>query len=165
MSRQPTHLHGLLWLTTLAIHYTSSNTEKGNGEPSPRYPNNHAVKLRTLNSIKAQGRVCRNMSWVTSQATSKCCWIQFAKITFHTVFYCSGFLKSIWIKLEYSFHKKLGGLAAWARFIRADLPAVGSSPSRGLGVHAPLGWPGRTCLARGASWDACTRTPPCIDAS
>lgn len=35
----------------------------------------------------------------------------------------------------------------------------------GLGVRALRGWPGRTCQAQGASWDACTQTPPCIDAS
>lgn len=48
---------------------------------------------------------------------------------------------------------------------RTDSPAVESSPSRGLGVHAPLGSLGKTCLAQGASWDACTQTLPCIVAS
>ena len=112
----------------------------------------------------------RHMTWIASQATSKCCWIQFADHISYS-FLLFGLPKinldkiGIFLSKKKKRKKKIGGLAAWARFIRADLPAVGSSPSRGLGVHAPLGWPGRTCLAQGASWDACTQTPPCIDAS
>lgn len=49
--------------------------------------------------------------------------------------------------------------------MESNLPAAGSSPSRGLGGHAPRDWPGRICPAQGASWDACTQTHPCTGAS